>query len=78
MINQPSEENEDPITTKQFWNVSNSRMSVLFRLATILLSIPESQAFKKRFFSVCGVICKKRAGNMSDDLKKNRAFFKCN
>ena len=40
LINQPSEENKNSIFTKQFWNENKTKMSLLFRLATILLYIP--------------------------------------
>ncbi|CAF1108316.1 unnamed protein product [Brachionus calyciflorus] len=78
MINQPIEEDTEPFTTKQFWTENKTNIPLLFRSDFILLSIPASSAFIERFFSVCGVICKKRAGNMTDYLKTSRAFLKCN
>ena len=36
------------------------------------------QPLLKDFFSICGVVCKQRAGNSSDDLLITRSFLKCN
>lgn len=50
----------------------------LFKLYVRFSSIPASSAFIERFFSICGVVCKQRAGNSSDDLLITRSFLKCN
>ena len=77
MINKPEEE-QKVITTKMFWIENRKTLPSLYKLAQRLLTIPASSAFIERFFSVCGVICKKRCGNMSDELKIMRSFLKCN
>ncbi|CAF1101497.1 unnamed protein product, partial [Brachionus calyciflorus] len=59
LINKPVEENEETLSTKQFWN-KNKKKSLLYSVSRILITIPGSFAFIERFFSVCGVICKKR------------------
>ena len=66
------------ITTKQFWQKHRSTLPNLYKVARHLLSIPSSSAFVERFFSICGVICRKRAGNMSDKTLITRSFLKTN
>ena len=77
LINKPEEE-QKVITTKMFWIENRKTLPSLYKLAQRLLTIPASSAFIERFFSVCGVICKKRCGNMSDELIIMRPFLKCN
>ena len=77
LINKPEEE-QKVITTKMFWIENRKTLPSLYKLAQRLLTIPASSAFIERFFSVCGVICKKRCGNMSDELIIMRSFLKCN
>jgi len=45
---------------------------------TILLNIQSSSAFVERFFSICGIICKKRASNMKNKLIIMRSMMKAN
>lgn len=63
---------------RRFWIENKKQLPNLFKLANQLLSIPSSSAFVERFFSICGVICKKRCGNMSDETFIMRSFIKCN
>jgi hypothetical protein len=77
LINKPKEE-QKAVTTKMFWIENRKTLSSLYKLAQRLLTIPASSAFIERFFSVCGVVCKKRCGNMSDELIIMRSFLKCN
>ena len=66
------------IITKKFWIENKKDLPLLFELASILLNIPSSSAYVERFFSICGVVNRKRAGNMSDETLINRAFLKTN
>ena len=66
------------LTTNAFWLKYRKRLPNLFKIAMQLLSIPSSSAFIERFFSICGVICKKRCGNMSDATIISRSFLKTN
>jgi hypothetical protein len=43
-----------------------------------LHNIPASSASVERLFSICGIINRKRAGNMSDKTLIDRAFLKAN
>ena len=52
----------------QFWRNHERLLPELYKLATILLNIQSSSAFVERFFSICGIICKKRASNMKNEL----------
>jgi hypothetical protein len=47
-------------------------------VAMMLRNIPASSACVERFFSICGIVHHKRAGNMSDSTLENRAFLKTN
>ena len=53
-------------------------MPLLNELALTLLNIPSSSSFIERFFSVCGIVNRQRAGNMNDSTLINRAFLKAN
>lgn len=65
-------------STVNFWLDNKSDFPNLFTIVIHLLGIPASSAFIERFFSICGVVCKKRTGNMSDNLLITRSFIKCN
>jgi hypothetical protein len=77
LISSSQELEGDAKTTKGFWNEIKKRC-LLFKVARSLHTIPASSAFIERFFSVCGVVCKNRCGNMSTDLIIKRSFLKCN
>lgn len=47
-------------------------------LARVLLNIPVSSAFVERFFSIAGIITKKRSDNMSPKLICARSLLKAN
>lgn len=66
------------ITNMKFWNHYMDQMPRLARLALVLLNINVSSAFIERFFSICGIICKKNSGNMKDDLIITRSMLKAN
>ena len=53
------------VSTKDFWKENKKTLPLLFELTLILLNIPSSSAYVERFFSICGVVKRKRAGNMS-------------
>jgi len=72
-----SKEEETKKTSKNFWNDNKKKLPNLFKVAQFGFSVPASSAFIERFFSVCGVVCKKRCGNMSDDFIVKRSFLKC-
>ena len=65
-------------STILFWNNNKNRFPYLSKLALRLLNIAASSAFIERFFSICGVISKKRCGNMGPDLTIMRSLLKCN
>lgn len=65
-------------SNKSFWNKYMNEMPRLAKLAIVLLNINVSGAFIERFFSICGIICKKSAGNMRDDLIITRSMLKAN
>ena len=65
-------------TKDEFWLDKKAKFSNLFKLYLRFSSIPASSAFIERFFSICGVVCKQRAGNSLDDLLITRSFLKCN
>ena len=66
------------ITNRKFWNKYMDEMPRLARLALVLLNISVSSAFIERFFSICGIICKKNSGNMKDELIVTRSMLKAN
>jgi hypothetical protein len=65
-------------SNSQFWRNHERLLPKLFKLATILLNIQSSSAFVERFFSICGIICKKRASNMKNKLIIMRSMMKAN
>jgi hypothetical protein len=75
---------EKKFSTDQFWTKHNLPylkdiyLPHLSKLYTILSNIPSSSAFIERFFSVCGIVCKKRSLAMLDDLIIKRSVLKSN
>ena len=54
------------------------KTKTLYKFCLILFNIPASSAYVKRFFSIYGLVNRKRAGNMTDKNLINRAFLKTN
>ena len=65
-------------STHTFWKENIKEFPLLSELALILLNIPASSAFIERFYSICGNVCKPRAGNMTPKLIIERSFLKSN
>ena len=65
-------------STTSFWNKFKSQLPLLSSVARQLLNIPSSGACIERFFSICGVICTQRRGNMSTDMIIKRSMLKVN
>ena len=78
LISRIVENDYEAQTSQTFWNENKKKLPNLFNAACFLLTVPASSAFVERFFSICGVICKKRCGNMSADLTIKRSFLKSN
>ena len=51
---------------------------ILSELALIFSCIPSSSAAIERYFSICGCVIKKNAGNHRVDLFFARCMIKCN
>ncbi|RNA14210.1 hypothetical protein BpHYR1_004306 [Brachionus plicatilis] len=62
-------------TNMAFWNQYMDEMPILARLDLVLLNIHVSSAFIERFFSICGMICKKNSGNIKDELIITRSML---
>ena len=60
--------NANSTTTKLFWQNNALEFPSLKEIAIILINIQSSSAFIERFFSICGVVCTRRATNMKADL----------
>ena len=69
---------EKPLCTKLFWKKNSLKFPMLYKLAIVLLNIQSSSAFIERFFSICGVVCTRRATNMKADLLIKRSMMKSN
>jgi hypothetical protein len=52
-------------STSGFWIKNEKKLPSLTKLSLILYNNPASSAYIVRFYSVCGNICKNRAGKMS-------------
>ena len=65
-------------STKEFWTKKATDFPHLHELSKALFCIQSSSAFIERFFSICGVVCKKRSSNMSDEKIILRSFLKSN
>ena len=70
--------NANSTTTKLFWQNNALEFPSLREIAIILLNIQSSSAFIERFFSICGVVCTRRATNMKADLIIKRSMLKSN
>ena len=70
--------NANSSTTKLFWQNNALEFSSLKEIAIILLNIQSSSAFIERFFSICGVVCTRRATNIKADLIIKRSMLKSN
>ena len=70
--------NQMKIESKKFWKDNKSSLPLLYELWFILRNISSSSAYVERFFSICGIVNRKRAGNMSDETLINRSFLKAN
>ena len=68
----------DTTSTKKFWLKNKSKFPYLKKLAEILLNIPSSSAFIERYYSLCGIVCKQRCGNMTNKQIINRSLLKAN
>jgi hypothetical protein len=66
------------INNCEFWRKYERHLPELYKLAIILCNIQSSAAFIERFFSICGVVCKKRAANMKNKLIIMRSIMKAN
>jgi hypothetical protein len=66
------------MSSGSFWFTHKKELPLLCQLAYILLGIPASSAFIERYYSICGVICKKRNGNMSGELLIERCMLRAN
>ena len=69
---------ENPISTKLFWQKNALQLPNLYEIALVLLNVQASSAFIERFFSICGVVCSRRATNMKPDLIIKRSMLKSN
>ena len=61
-----------------FWLEKRKELPYLYNLCLMFFNILTSSAYVERFFSICGVVNRKRAGNMTDEKLINRAFLKSN
>ena len=65
-------------STRSFWKKSAVLFPNLTKAALILYNIPASSAFIERFFSICGITCRKNAGNMGAKMIISRSMLKAN
>ena len=67
-----------PVTdAMSFWKKYESQYPLLSKVALDILSLPTSQAYVERAFSVTGILCSGRRNRMSKNLEK-RAFLQLN
>jgi hypothetical protein len=52
---------ENPISTKLFRQKNALQLPNLYEIALVLLDVQAFSAFIERFFSICGVVCSRRA-----------------
>jgi hypothetical protein len=69
---------ETSFSNRQFWMNQIHKLPNLCKLSLILSNIQCSSAFIERYFSICGIICKKRSMAMNDDLIVMRSLLKSN
>jgi len=72
------EEKNFNMSSYQFWIERASHLPILRKIFFYLSNIPSSSAFIKRYFSLCGIVCKKRSGNIDFDLIISRSMLKAN
>jgi hypothetical protein len=65
-------------STSGFWLHNEKKLPTLTKLSLILYNIPASSAYIERFYSICGNICKSRAGNMSAQTIITKPMLKAN
>ncbi len=78
LILQSDEFKTSKFRSKQFWINHANKLPNLAKLAVILLNIQCSSSCIERFFSICGVVCKKHSSNQNDDLVITRYLLKSN
>ena len=66
------------ISTLDFWMKNQSSMPHLCNLARKLLCILSSSACIERYFSICGVTCSNRRGNIKPEMIRKRSLLKVN
>lgn len=69
---------DDKFSTKDFWKRYCVKYPLLSQIASILLNVQASSANIERFFSIAGVVCKPRTGNMNEELVCERSLLKAN
>ena len=70
--------NNPPSHTHKYWYRKYLESPLIADLAGIFLNIPASSAFIERYYSICGNVCKARAGNMTPKIIEARSFLKSN
>lgn len=65
-------------STRSFWLKKANLYPNLTKAAQIVYNIPSSSAFIERFFSICGITCRKNAGNIGASMIINRSMLKAN
>ena len=65
-------------TSYQDFCYARRKEMLLYVLILMYYNIPTSSAYVERFFSICGIVNRKGADNMSDDTLINCAFLKSN
>ena len=73
-----SQTNFSKISTRQFWSKYKLSMPNLYKLFLYVLTISASSAIIERYFSICGVVCKQRASNISKETIIMRSMLKVN
>jgi hypothetical protein len=61
-----------------FWIDFKEKATLLNRLYMVLSNIPAGSSFIERFFSICGIVNKQRASNMTLGLFRARCLLKTN
>lgn len=69
---------EKMTSTRSFWSKKATTYPNLSKAALILYNIPASSAFIERFFSICGITCRRNSGNMSASMIIKRSMLKAN
>ena len=66
------------LCTRQFWIKYQLRMPNLYKLFLYFMTISASSAIIERYFSICGVVCKQRSSNISEETIITRSMLKVN